>query len=128
MRGKVEELHWLTVDKILRVVLYKGTGKKKQIFAFTAFSKTALQIGKLKKNDRIKVWFKIETKKSGNNYFNNLAIEEYEQWAVNEDKIKKEAIIKTKKEDHQYKTSEHGDNADFLSQGNYGQGPSEDQM
>jgi hypothetical protein len=125
LNGKVEESFWLFVGKTLRIVLYKGTGAKKSIYAFTAFGEKAKLLSEYKKNDRLKVWFKIDTKKVDKNYFNNLIIEEFDYWPVNEEKDKKKAYKKKLLDDHNYKQSSALENEGFL---NHGQGPYEDQM
>lgn len=129
LNGKVEESFWLFVNKTLRIVLYKGAGKKKSIYAFTAFGETAKKLNEYKKNDRLKVWFKIETKLvvsgQNKNYFNNLIIEEFDYWPVNEEKNKKKAYKEKQLSDHNYKQSSALENEGFL---NYGQGPNQDQL
>lgn len=124
LNGKVEESFWIIKDKTLRLVIYKGQGKKKSIYAFTAFGEKAKKLSEYKKNDRLKIWFKIETKKVDKNYFNNLVIEEFDFWPVNEDKIKKREFITKTQNDHKYKQSAVTDNENFL---NHGQGPYSDQ-
>lgn len=74
-----------------KVFISKGTGTKKKIFVFTAKGQLTNQFINLLPKYRIKVWFTILCKEYKSNWFTELHIESFEHWAVNEDKIKKEA-------------------------------------
>ena len=74
-----------------KVFITKGTGTKKKIFVFTAKGNLTNQFINLLPKYRIKVWFTILCKEYKSNWFTELNIESFEHWAVNEDKIKKEA-------------------------------------
>lgn len=74
-----------------KVFISKGTGTKKKIFVFTAKGNLTNQFINLLPKYRIKVWFTILCKEYKSNWFTELNIESFEHWAVNEDKIKKEA-------------------------------------
>jgi hypothetical protein len=74
-----------------KVFISKGTGTKKKIFVFTAKGHLTNQFINLLPKYRIKVWFNISCREYKSNWFTELNIESFEHWAVNEDKIKKEA-------------------------------------
>jgi hypothetical protein len=88
-----------------KVFISKGTGTKKKIFVFTAKGHLTNQFINLLPKYRIKVWFTILCKEYKSNWFTELHIESFEHWAVNEDKIKKEAQQLDLLQDYQYKKS-----------------------
>ena len=88
-----------------KVFISKGIGTKKKIFVFTAKGHLTNQFINLLPKYRIKVWFTILCKEYKSNWFTELHIESFEHWAVNEDKIKKEAQQLDLLQDYQYKKS-----------------------
>lgn len=74
-----------------KVFISKGTGTKRKIFVFTVKGHLTNQFNKLLPKYRIKVWFTIICKEYNSKWFTELHIESFEHWAVNEDKLKKEA-------------------------------------
>ena len=68
----------------------KGQGANKKQYYFSAYGKTALELSRLSKGFRIKIWFTITTNEHNGKYYTNLKIESFEHWIPNEDKLKKE--------------------------------------
>ena len=88
-----------------KVYISKGSGTKKKIFVFNVNGKLIHEFEKLIPKYRIKVWFTIECKEYKSNWYTYLKIESFEHWAVNEDKLKKEAQQLDLLQDHQYRKS-----------------------
>ena len=80
----------------------KGSGPKKQLFKFTVMYQEAKVISELKKNYRIRIWFKIKTNQYGDKFFTELVIKYHEYWQVNELKKKREAEAAARLEESQY--------------------------
>jgi hypothetical protein len=94
LRGVISaiELHGKG-NSITNVLISKGSGKAKKLYYFTSYGVKALELAKLSKGFRIKVWFSIVTNEHNGKYYPNLKIESFEHWIVNEEKIKKQQKI-----------------------------------
>jgi hypothetical protein len=89
-------------NAIGNLIVSKGSGSKKQLFKFTVMFPEIKVISELKKNYRIRIWFKIKTNQYGEKFFTELVIKYHEYWQVNELKKKREAQAQARIEEAQY--------------------------
>lgn len=101
LTGVVDSFNWVN-SSIGNLMVSKGSGSKKQFFKFTVMYPEAKVISDLKKNYRIRIWFKIKTNKYGDKFFTELIIKYHEYWQVNELKKKKEAALQSRVEESEY--------------------------
>ena len=90
---------------VAQVLMNKGQGKKKKTTCFRAAGDTAFKLSKIEPKSRLKVWFTISSIDVNNRWYTNLEIKDFESWAVNEDKLKKEAAMKQKAKTQIYEQS-----------------------
>lgn len=104
-------------NAIGNLIVSKGSGSKKQLFKFTVMFPEIKVISELKKNYRIRIWFKIKTNQYGEKFFTELVIKYHEYWQVNELKKKREAKTQEWIEENQYVKSINANfgNNDFLN-------------
>lgn len=104
-------------NAIGNLMVSKGSGSKKQLFKFTVMFPEIKVISELKKNYRIRIWFKIKTNQYGEKFFTELVIKYHEYWQVNELKKKREAKTQEWIEENQYVKSINANfgNNDFLN-------------
>lgn len=101
LTGVVASFNWVN-SCIGNLMVSKGSGPKKQLFKFTVMYQEAKVISELKKNYRIRIWFKIKTNQYGDKFFTELVIKYHEYWQVNELKKKREAEAAARLEESQY--------------------------
>lgn len=77
----------------VNILISKGQGEKKKLFYFSAYGKVAMELSKISKGFRIKMWFTIKTNEHNGKYYTNLNIESFEHWVINEEKLKKQQRI-----------------------------------
>ena len=104
-------------NAIGNLMVSKGSGSKKQLYKFTVMFPEIKVISELKKNYRIRIWFKIKTNQYGEKFFTELVIKYHEYWQVNELKKKREAKTQEWIEEAQYVKSINANfgNNDFLN-------------
>ena len=90
---------------VAQVLMSKGQGKKKKTICFRAAGDTAFKLSQVEPKSRLKVWFTISSIEVNNRWYTNLEIKDFESWAVNEDKLKKEAAMKQKAKTQIYEQS-----------------------
>lgn len=101
LTGIVVSFNWIN-NSIGNLMVSKGSGPKKQLFKFTVMLPEAKVISELKKNYRIRIWFKIKTNQYGEKFYTELIIKYHEYWQVNELKKKREAQVQARVEENQY--------------------------
>lgn len=101
LTGVVVSFNWVN-NSIGTLMVSKGSGSKKQLYKFTVMYQEAKVISELKKNYRIRIWFKIKTNQYGEKFFTELIIKYHEYWQVNELKKKREAQAQARIEEDQY--------------------------
>lgn len=101
LTGVVVSFNWVN-NSIGNLMVSKGSGSKKQLYKFTVMYQEAKVISELKKNYRIRIWFKIKTNQYGEKFFTELVIKYHEYWQVNELKKKREAQAQARIEEDQY--------------------------
>lgn len=89
-------------NAIGNLMVSKGSGSKKQLYKFTVMFPEIKVISELKKNYRIRIWFKIKTNQYGEKFFTELVIKYHEYWQVNELKKKREEQAQARIEEAQY--------------------------
>ena len=116
LTGVVVSFNWIN-NSTGNLMVSKGSGPKKQLFKFTVMLPEAKVISELKKNYRIRIWFKIKTNEYGGKFYTELVIKYHEYWQVNELKKKREAALQERMEESQYVKSINipFTNNDFLS-------------
>ncbi len=97
-RGKVVDISRVT-ENIVHCIMFKTAkiaGKtEKVIICFICYGSIAeFFYRNYKKNDRLKIRFRVKSHLYENRYYTNCIVVEHEKWPLNEDKLLKEARIK----------------------------------
>lgn len=104
LTGVVDSFTWVdnAIGNIGNLIVSKGSGSKKEFYKFTVMYQQAKVISELKKNYRIRIWFKIKTNRYGEKIYTELVMKYHEYWQVNELKKKREAQAQERIEEAQY--------------------------